>query len=106
LSDLKDVIVMAHIGIAAITGSEVWKLDDREGENLAGAVQKVARHYNIPDVASETKDWIALIIMASTIYGPRFAARWAENNTPPAPPARQDQDNVINIVNAVPGLTQ
>lgn len=86
---------MAHIGVATLTGSDIWRLDDREGENLAGAIQKVARHYNIPDVASETKDWIALIIMASTVYGPRFAARWAQRNTvPPAPPA-QDQDNRI-----------
>jgi hypothetical protein len=88
---------MAHIGIAAASGSDVWRLDDKEGENLAGAIQKVARHYNIPDVASETKDWIALIIMASTIYGPRFAARWAERKTPPPPPSAREQDNVVSL---------
>lgn len=86
---------MAHVGIAAITGSDIWKLDDGEANNLAGAVEKVARHYNIPDVASETKDWIALIIMASTIYGPRMAARWAEKRTPPPAPAAQDADNRV-----------
>lgn len=89
---------MAHIGICAITQSEVWRLDDKEGETLAGAVQRVARHYNIPDVASETKDWIGLIIVASTIYGPRFAARWAEKRTPPAPPSAQDSDNNVVIL--------
>lgn len=90
--------MLAHLGISRITGSEIWEIDVKEGETLAAAVQKVARHYNIPDVASETKDWIALMIVMSTIYGPRFVARHAEKRTPPPPPSAGEQDNVVNLL--------
>ena len=81
-------------------------IDEMEGEKLAGAVQKVLRHYDLPDVASETKDWIGLIIVAGSIYGPRMAAHWAEKNTPPAPRSAQEEDNNVVTLTAQPGLHQ
>lgn len=72
---------MAHVGLSMAFQSEKLLLEDSEGEKLSGAVQKVLRHYNIPDVASETKDWIGLIICAGSIYGPRVAAAWADKKT-------------------------
>ena len=81
-------------------------IDEMEGEKLAGAVQKVLRHYDLPDVASETKDWIGLIIVAGSIYGPRMAAHWAEKNAPPAPRSAQEEDNNVVTLTAQPGLHQ
>lgn len=75
-------------------------IDDGEGEKLASAVQKVLRHYDLPDVASETKDWIGLIIVAGSIYGPRMASKWADDRTPPPPPSPQDADN--NLITLMP----
>lgn len=101
LSDLKDIIVMVHAGIAVAFQAPTLSLDDVEGDKLAGAVQKVLRHYDLPDVASETKDWIGLIITAGAIYGPRMAAYWATKNTPPPPPTREQADN--NVVTLTHG---
>lgn len=100
LTDLKDIVVLAHAGISIAFNAPKLQLDDMEGEKLAAAVQKVLRHYDLPDVASETKDWIGLIIVAGSIYGPRMAAHWAEKNTPPPPPTAQDADNgIIQLIN-------
>lgn len=88
---------MAHAAIALAFNAPKMTLDEIEGDKLAGAVQKVLRHYDLPDVASETKDWIGLIITAGSIYGPRMAAHWAEKNTPPPAPTRQEADN--NVIN-------
>lgn len=88
---------MAHVAVSAITGNDLWQLDDAEGDKLATAVQKVTRHYNIPDVASETKDWIGLIIVAGTVYGTRFAAAWADKKAPETPPTREQSDNVVAL---------
>lgn len=100
---------MAHAGVAVALNAPRWSLDDGEGEKLALAIQKVARHYNIPDVASETKDWIGLIITVGAIYGTRFASMWAEKNTPPPPPPKQEQDDkIVSLVGSMnhpgPGL--
>ncbi|MEB2589879.1 hypothetical protein SOP87_30075, partial [Bacillus cereus] len=109
LSDLKDIIVMAHVAMATAFRSDLLVIDDSEGDKLAGAVQKVLRHYDLPDVASETKDWIGLILACGSVYGPRVAAAWAKRNTPPAPGTPQQEDNnVVSMVGAMnhpgPGL--
>lgn len=96
---------MAHAGLAIAFNAPKLSLDEMEGEKLAGAVQKVLRHYDLPDVASETKDWIGLIIVAGSIYGPRMAAHWAEKNTPPKPPTAQEADNsVVQLSPALRGM--
>lgn len=91
---------MAHAGLSIAFNSPKLAIDEMEGEKLANAVQKVLRHYDLPDVASETKDWIGLIIVAGSIYGPRMAATWAEKHTAPPAPHPQDADN--NVVGLVP----
>lgn len=97
LTDLKDIMVMAHAAIAIAFNAPTLSIDDMEGEKLAGAVQKVLRHYDLPDVASETKDWIGLIIVAGSIYGPRMAAHWATKNTPEPAPTPQHADNIVGM---------
>jgi hypothetical protein len=93
---------MAHAGLAMAFNAPKIEIDQMEGEKLAGAVQKVLRHYDLPDVASETKDWIGLMIVCGSIYAPRLAARWAEKNTPPPPRSAGEEDNrVVSIVGAM-----
>lgn len=88
---------MAHVAMATAFRSDLLVLDDSEGEKLANAVQKVLRHYDLPDVASETKDWIGLILAAGAVYGPRVAAAWANKNAAPPPPTRGEADNVVTM---------
>lgn len=98
LTDLKDILVLAHSAIAMAFSSPRIMIDDGEGEKLASAVQKVLRHYDLPDVASETKDWIGLVIVAGSIYGPRLASKWADDHTPPAPKSAQEEDNNVTLL--------
>lgn len=95
LTDLKDIVVMAHSAAAIALSAPRLTIDEMEGEKLASAVQKVLRHYDLPDVASETKDWIGLMLVAGSVYGPRLASYWADKNTPPPPPSPQEADNMV-----------
>lgn len=92
--------MLAHSAIAMAFSAPKLVIDETEGEKLAGAVQKVLRHYDLPDVASETKDWIGLVIVAGSIYGPRMASHWADKHAAPPPPSEQDADN--NLVTLIP----
>jgi len=86
---------MAHVAIATAFNAPKLQLEDDEGEKLAGAVQKVLRHYDLPDIASETKDWLGLIMVCGTIYGTRFMAYQFEKNAPPPPDKPQTADNKV-----------
>lgn len=98
LTDLKDVLLMAHAALAMGFRNPDIELVPDEAEKLASAMTKVARHYNIPDIASETKDWIGLIIVAGTIYGPRISASYAERRMKAAArDAEEDGSNVLNM---------
>lgn len=92
---------MAHAALGIAFRTDKLELDDTEGEKLSGAIQKVLRHYNIPDVASETKDWIGLIIVAGSIYGPRIAAASFDKKTRQQQTARDEAstrgDNVLEM---------
>lgn len=89
---------MAHVGLAVAFRSPDLELAETEGEKLAAAVQKVARHYDIPDIASETKDWIGLIICCGSIYGPRISAAFMEKKmNEQAAKAEADGSNVVHM---------
>ena len=94
---------MAHVAISMVFESgkkaddRLIPIDDTEGEKLAGAVQKVLRHYDLPDIASETKDWIGLIMVAGAIYGPRVAASWAQANTAKAERAAEQAPREMTV---------
>jgi len=89
---------MVHIGLAVATRSPDMELADSEGEKLAAAIQKVARHYDIPDIASETKDWIGLIICCGSIYGPRISAAFMEKKMTEADAKAQAEGaNVVHM---------
>ena len=98
LTDLKDLILMAHVGFAVAFRSPDLELAETEGEKLAAAVQKVARHYDIPDIASETKDWIGLIICCGAIYGPRISAAFMDKKMRETAAKAQDEgSNVVSM---------
>jgi hypothetical protein len=81
---------MAHVGLAMALRSPDLELADVEGERLASSLTKVLRHYDIPDIASETKDWIGLIICCGAIYGPRISAAFMEKKMKEATERAQD----------------
>ena len=97
---------MVHVGLSVAANSERWVLDDSEGEKLANATQKVLRHYDLPDIASETKDWIGLIITAGTIYGSRFASAYADKHRAPPPKSEQEEDNNVMLLQPAAGRVQ
>lgn len=104
LTDLRDILVLAHSAIAMAFSAPKIMIDDGEAEKLGSAIQRVLRHYDLPDVASETKDWLSLLIVAGSIYGPRIASSWADNRTPPPPaPSEQEADN--SFIQLVPAAT-
>jgi hypothetical protein len=89
---------MAHVGLSVAFRSPDLELAETEGEKLAAAVQKVARHYDIPDIASETKDWIGLIICCGSIYGPRISAAFMEKQMHKAEAKAQDEgSNIVHM---------
>lgn len=99
--------MMAHVGLSIATGSEKFTLEDSEGEKLAAAVEKVARHYDVPAVSSEVMDWIGLIIVCGSIYGPRLmAAKIDRMADKPKADEQQSDHNVVGLpgINRVPGV--
>lgn len=89
---------MAHVGLAMAFRAPDLEIAETEAERLSGALQKVMRHYDIPDIASETKDWIGLIICCGSIYGPRISASFMEKKMAQATAqADADGSNVINM---------
>lgn len=48
------------------------EISSDEGEKLGKAISNVTRHYNLPGVSPEARDWIALIQVCAIIYGARY----------------------------------
>lgn len=87
---------MAHVGLAMAFRAPDLEIHETEAEKLSAALTKVMRHYDIPDIASETKDWIGLIICCGSIYGPRISAAFMDRHTEKGT-ARPDGDNVVEM---------
>lgn len=74
--------------LAAWTKNADWDLDDDEAQKIATRAANVARHYDVPEVAQKSKDWIMFIQAMGAIYGPRIMATVYDarvRNTKPAP---------------------
>lgn len=81
--------------LAALTGVAAINLDKSEAEQLASAGARVLAHYDVPDIAPKTVDWINLCQVVGVIYGTRImAARIAAKAkgpaTPPEKPVAQE----------------
>lgn len=76
--------------LATITGNANIAIETDEAQKLATAMQRVARHYDVPGMKQETLDWIGLIQTAGAIYGSRIMAakmeRAAKKAAEPAKP--------------------
>lgn len=88
---------MAHVGLALAFRNPDIELADSEGEKLSNAIARVLRHYDIPDIASETKDWIGLIMCCGAIYGPRISAAIMDKKKSPASRNPEDETNVVTL---------
>lgn len=75
--------------LAGWTKNADWDLDDDEAEKISQRVANVARHYDVPEVAQKTKDWIMLIQATGAIYGPRVMSQVYEIRSRNAKPAPQ-----------------
>lgn len=103
--------------LATITGNQMLAIDTDEAGKLAQAMQRVARHYDVPGLSQQTIDWIGLIQTVGAIYGSRIMAarmeRAAERATkpPPAPKPEPIRPNMQAATNGggvapaeIPGL--
>lgn len=73
--------------LATITGNSRLVVEPEEAQRLATALQRVARHYDVPGMKQETLDWIGLIQTAGAIYGSRIMAARFERMSEPNPKA-------------------
>lgn len=97
LGDFADILIMAHAGFATALNAPNINLTDDEAKRIADATQRVARHYNFPGMAVQTKDWIGLIVALGSVYGPRVTAAFVNRNVKPdvTEPLTVEQSNVV-----------
>lgn len=83
--------------LAAWTKNADWDLDDDEAEKIASRAANVARHYDVPEVAQKSKDWVMFIQAMGAIYGPRVMSTVYEARQRNAPPPAQHRAAPQNV---------
>ena len=73
LSSITGLLVGIHALLAQVTETPEIAITEDEGKAFTKASQNVMRHYSV-QTTQKTLDWIALIGVAASIYGPRLAA--------------------------------
>lgn len=87
---LADNLFTVHAFLAAMTGKEIFKLEQDEADKVGQAIQNVARHYDLPGIEQRTVDWVALARTIGLVYGGRiFAARMMAKSAPKANSLRE-----------------
>jgi hypothetical protein len=103
---LTENIHVMHAFLAELTGKEIFRLEQSESDQLAGAINNVARHYNPPKIAAVTADWIRLGRVVGQVYGGRiFAARMmraAELKETPTPKPPADKPRIVETIGQDP----
>lgn len=75
LNGLEKLLISIHVGLAAITKSPEWEIDEGEAKSLAAASARCARHYPILDkVGDKAIDHLNLISVLGGVYGTRIFA--------------------------------
>lgn len=75
LNGLEKLLISIHVGLAAITKSPEWEIDEGEAKSLASASARCARHYPILDkVGDKAIDHLNLISVLGGVYGTRIFA--------------------------------
>lgn len=94
LGDFAQILSEIHSGIAMMANIPELALDEASGEHtkLARAIERVKRHYDLPNVSPIAVDWFMLAKTAGLIYGSRIIAynlrQRAENARPINQPAQ------------------
>lgn len=81
----------------SLTQSVLFEIDENDAEKMAKAIANVTRHYDVPQMAQKTVDWIMMIQCTGVIYGPRIMAMRMERaarNAKPIPQSPMAPRNV------------
>lgn len=81
LSGVEQLLYAIHLGLANILHAPELVISDEEAALLRGAAEKVARHYDMPDLPAKMIDWTNLIVALGTVYGTRAIAMRARLET-------------------------
>lgn len=94
-----------HAFLAGLSGKDILRIEEKEAEQVGGAIQNVARHYDIPGVDQKTVDWIRLARTLGMVYGTRlFAMRMSAPAKAPAA-APKPEIKADTVQNANPNAT-
>jgi hypothetical protein len=69
---LTENIFVFHSFLHGLTGQDWLKIEEAEANTLGGAINNVARHYDIPQVTQKAADWIRLARAIGMVYGGRI----------------------------------
>lgn len=58
--------------LAALTKSQLLRIDKDEADALSRGITGVARHYDVGGMSQKTLDWFNLFQTLSIVYGPRI----------------------------------
>lgn len=74
IEGLAEILLLAHVAAAEITGAHELALTKDESASMADALQKVSSFYGDTVIPPELAAWIKLLFVTSGIYGPRYMA--------------------------------
>lgn len=97
IGSFKDILFSTHAMLAALTSSPALELDEEEAAKLAKGISNVTRHYNVPQMAQKSVDWIMLMQTCGAVYGPRVMAWKLDRQMRNAKPAPQHKAAPQNI---------
>jgi hypothetical protein len=80
--DLAALLVTGHFMLAQLLKVEQLMIDDAEAEKLGKALDRVQKLYDRVLVSEETAAWMNLIMVAGSVYGPRWIAIRAQRKGP------------------------
>lgn len=98
IGSFKDLLYSGHAMLHSITQASVFDIDEDDAAKLAQAISNVTRHYDVPQMAQKTVDWIMLMQSVGAVYGPRVMAMRLERSMRNAKPPAQSPHAPQNIV--------
>lgn len=97
VASLKEMLLMAHVGLSMVFKNPDLELADSEGERLANAVRPVLELYDIPEVSPAVQAWLGLIMCCGAIYGPRISAAVMDRKMQAEKAASSETNNVVEM---------
>ena len=90
INGLENILFNMHFMLAGITRVSELAIDNSEATMLAGAINNVARHYDM-GATQKQLDWTNLFMAVGMIYGTRFVAIRAKRKEEPIQPSPMPQ---------------